>query len=65
MEKSHNKYFTILKTISFFGREIYKGIIELSDAFKEQVNLKTDINEFKESAKPKKPRQKRKQRTNF
>ena len=55
----------MLKTTSFFGREIYKGIIELSDAFKEQVSLKTDINEFKESIKPKKPRQKRKQRTEF
>ena len=55
----------MLKTTSFFGREIYKGIIELSDTFKEQVSLKTDINEFKESIKPKKPRQKRKQRTEF
>ena len=37
----------------FFGREIYKGIVELNDAFIEQINLKNDINKFKESAKPK------------
>ena len=33
----------------FFGREIYKAIIKLNDAFKELVNLKNDINKFKES----------------
>ena len=37
----------------FFGREIYKGIVKLNDAFIEQINLKNDINKFKESAKPK------------
>ena len=34
----------------FFGREIYKGIAKLNDAFIEQINLKNDINKFKESA---------------
>ena len=37
----------------------YSRNLTLHDAHEEQINLKYDIDKFKESTKPRKPRQKR------
>ena len=46
--------FQKFKTKRSFGREIYRGIITLNDVLEEQINLKDDINKFKECTKSKK-----------
>ena len=38
--------------IRFFGREICSGVITLHDAVEEQINLRNEIDSFKESTKP-------------
>ena len=48
------------------GREIYSGILTLNDALEKQINLKDEIDKFKESKKPKKSqRRKKKKDPNF
>ena len=53
MTKKDKAYFQKFKTIRSFGREIYSGIHTLNDALEEQINLKEEIDKFKESTKPK------------
>ena len=45
-------YFQRLKTITPSWREIYRGILALDDALEKQMNLKDEIDKFKESKKP-------------
>ena len=48
-EKDKTYDFKKFKTIRSFGREIYNGIITLNNAYEEQINLKSEIDKFKES----------------
>ena len=54
-KKKDETYFQKSKTILSFGREIYSGILTLNDALEEQINLKDEIDKFKESTKLKTP----------
>ena len=53
--KKYNKTndFQKFKVIKSFGRESYKDVITLNDAFEEQINLKNEIGNFNEYTKPK------------
>ena len=41
-----------MRTIRYFGRKIYDGIITLDEASEEQINLKDKIDNFNSSARP-------------
>ena len=58
MNKTYD--FQKFKTIRSFGREIYCIILTLDHAIEEQINLKGEIDKFKESAKPKRQAKKQK-----
>ena len=51
-KKDKTRDFQKIKTIRFFGREIYNANVSLDDAFEQQISLKDDSNIFKESIKP-------------
>ena len=49
----------MLKTIRYFRREVYSGILKVNDALEKQINLKNYIGKFKESMKLKNPQKKK------
>ena len=52
-KKSKTYYLQKFKTIISFGTEIYNSDFELNDAFKEQIKLKNQIDNFNQYTKPK------------
>ena len=48
IKKDKTYDFQKFKTIRSSGREIYSGIIKLDDALEKQINLKDEIDKFKE-----------------
>ena len=55
-KKKHNTYdFQKFQIIRYFEREIYSGILTLNHALEKQINVKDEIDKFKESTKPKTP----------
>ena len=52
-KKKHNTYdFQKFKIIRYFEREIYSGILTLNHALEKRINLKDEIDKFKECTKP-------------
>ena len=49
----------MLKTIRYFRRAVYSGILKVNDALEKQINLKNYVGKFKESKKLKTPEKKK------
>ena len=63
MDKTYD--FQKFKTIKPFGREIDNDQLTLEDVLEDRINLKNEIDKFKEFTKPQNPDKKEKKSTDF